>query len=1024
MGVRGLWTLLEPAGLRADARALRGRRVAVDASIWLHQFIHATTNDDAAAAPTRGFFRRIARLLHHGITPVFVFDGSVPGLKRRTTAARRSGRARASARARRAAERVLLNALTRRALEREVDVGAGGDGDGVEGACGGWGGEMARGSDAAAAADATESERETEASESEEVWDAFVPEGDDIDPEVLSALPPSVRLEVIAKIRDRRMADNREHFAEASGKMQEFSRLQLETYLKGTKLKRRIDAVMQRSDASDPSTSKRVAAQDNREFIYSGPSSLDGARAERALALPSPSPAALDAGAFGSNQLSGVRTGRARTQAALIAPQEQFLLTTLHPTLPAPQVSKSVAETPIVVNDAPSTMDLQISFSTENIKTAAKDPLFANPDDLPDDDDGDEEWEDVEEETPSPAKLLLPSAGGANADAVVDDAGDGDVIQDETTENDADGNVEEGALEGEGGATPSSALRRKNVYSVSHGFLKGRNLGGWDAEDEALQGDDAVVIEDEGDIDAAVALGARGDEAALAPLNEDDANEQLQRAIAMSVATATAELIPIPKIETERDDVKLEEEETVDGEERLKAAIAMSLKEDVVEPSPKPTASEEPAAVLAEESETDDEDDAAWIAAAREAEEAAKHARVEKMIREVEEERQMLELEYRQATKAAEQVTDEMYRDVQELLTLFGIPYIIAPQEAEAQCAYLNEQKLVDAVITDDSDVFLFGASLVYRNFFQDKKYCEVYSADRIRKDIGLDRNRFIQLALLLGSDYTEGVSGIGIVNALEIVSAFRGDVIEASKAFKEWVDLEELTMVPDHLLPNPSPSKSKNISDDGTEQSLADAFKEKHRSLKKSWDVPENFPSIEVVKAYQNPSVDRSEEPFEWGKPDVDLLRLYCVKNFAWTRDATDQVLEPMMKAWEERDAQRRIDSFFETTAAVGGRVAKYRSKRLGDAVAKLTNRKSNDEIMNELLLRRATNPLEDRVVDYGDGEFNAPASPERQPTLTMDDSDDDEAFAALDVSQYTPEAKKKPIEDAKPRRKTQKTQ
>ncbi|OUS46618.1 PIN domain-like protein, partial [Ostreococcus tauri] len=84
MGVRGLWTLLEPAGRRADARALRGRRVAVDASIWLHQFIHATTDDDAAAAPARGFFRRIARLLHHGITPVFVFDGAAPGLKRRT----------------------------------------------------------------------------------------------------------------------------------------------------------------------------------------------------------------------------------------------------------------------------------------------------------------------------------------------------------------------------------------------------------------------------------------------------------------------------------------------------------------------------------------------------------------------------------------------------------------------------------------------------------------------------------------------------------------------------------------------------------------------------------------------------------------------------------------------------------------------------------------------------------------------------------------------------------------------------
>ena len=77
--------------------------------------------------------------------------------------------------------------------------------------------------------------------------------------------------------------------------------------------------------------------------------------------------------------------------------------------------------------------------------------------------------------------------------------------------------------------------------------------------------------------------------------------------------------------------------------------------------------------------------------------------------------------EIRQAKQGAEHVTDDMYREVQELLTLFGIPYIIAPQEAEAQCAYLDRANLVDAVITDDSDVFLFGASTVYRNFFADK---------------------------------------------------------------------------------------------------------------------------------------------------------------------------------------------------------------------------------------------------------------------------------------------------------------
>lgn len=58
---------------------------------------------------------------------------------------------------------------------------------------------------------------------------------------------------------------------------------------------------------------------------------------------------------------------------------------------------------------------------------------------------------------------------------------------------------------------------------------------------------------------------------------------------------------------------------------------------------------------------------------------------------------------------------------------MFGLPYIIAPMEAEAQCAYLELAKLVDGVVTDDSDVFLFGARSVYKNIFDDRKYVETY---------------------------------------------------------------------------------------------------------------------------------------------------------------------------------------------------------------------------------------------------------------------------------------------------------
>jgi 5'-3' exonuclease len=52
-----------------------------------------------------------------------------------------------------------------------------------------------------------------------------------------------------------------------------------------------------------------------------------------------------------------------------------------------------------------------------------------------------------------------------------------------------------------------------------------------------------------------------------------------------------------------------------------------------------------------------------------------------------------------------------------------GITVIRSPcGEAEKACAFLNMIGRVDGVITDDSDVLLYGARTVYRNFCLDKK--------------------------------------------------------------------------------------------------------------------------------------------------------------------------------------------------------------------------------------------------------------------------------------------------------------
>ena len=51
--------------------------------------------------------------------------------------------------------------------------------------------------------------------------------------------------------------------------------------------------------------------------------------------------------------------------------------------------------------------------------------------------------------------------------------------------------------------------------------------------------------------------------------------------------------------------------------------------------------------------------------------------------------------------------------------------------------------------------------------------YNQVYLAEDVKKEMGLEREDLVALAYFLGSDYCEGVHGVGIVNALEILQAF-----------------------------------------------------------------------------------------------------------------------------------------------------------------------------------------------------------------------------------------------------------
>lgn len=318
------------------------------------------------------------------------------------------------------------------------------------------------------------------------------------------------------------------------------------------------------------------------------------------------------------------------------------------------------------------------------------------------------------------------------------------------------------------------------------------------------------------------------------------------------------------------------------------------------------------------------------------AEEAEEHARFASQLnnksqqenqKAYEAELKALRNQQKKDRRDADEVTQIMITECQALLRLFGIPYITAPMEAEAQCAELVRLHLVDGIVTDDSDTFLFGGTRVYKNMFNTTKYVECYVASDLASELSLPRPRLIALAHLLGSDYTPGLPGVGPVTALEILSEFP----EGLPSFRDWwTEVQQ--------------SRRPLASD------AASPFRRKFRRAHAAkLFLPPGFPSPAVDDAYLAPEVDSSRDAFVWGAPDLDGLRSFLTSTVGWSQERTDEVLVPVIRDMNRRAAegtQANITRYFEGSVGAGVRAGEGGrgggSKRMANAVSRLRGKKT----------------------------------------------------------------------------------
>jgi len=116
-------------------------------------------------------------------------------------------------------------------------------------------------------------------------------------------------------------------------------------------------------------------------------------------------------------------------------------------------------------------------------------------------------------------------------------------------------------------------------------------------------------------------------------------------------------------------------------------------------------------------------------------------------------------------------ITSEMLRESKDLLNYMGIPSIQAPGEGEAQCVKLCINGDAWAVGSQDYDSLLLGAPRLIRGMtLSGTLDLSMITLEKALQDLGITREQLIDIAIFIGTDFNDGIKGIGPKKALKAV--------------------------------------------------------------------------------------------------------------------------------------------------------------------------------------------------------------------------------------------------------------
>jgi len=226
--------------------------------------------------------------------------------------------------------------------------------------------------------------------------------------------------------------------------------------------------------------------------------------------------------------------------------------------------------------------------------------------------------------------------------------------------------------------------------------------------------------------------------------------------------------------------------------------------------------------------------------------------------------------EAKKYAQVASRITDEMLDESKKLLDFMGIPWVVAESEGEAQCSYMCKKGDVFATGSQDHDSLLFGSPILVRNLSISGKRKlpnkEVYidvkpemiELKDVLENLGISREQLIIIGMLIGTDYNEGIKGVGPKTALKIV--------------KEHQTLNAIL---------------KNVE----------------------WKS--EFAAEDIFNFFLNPPVTNKYK-LEWKKPKIGKIIEFMVNEHDFSQDRIEKVVQKLQDSFK-KDKQASLGGFLK---------------------------------------------------------------------------------------------------------------